>query len=273
MRSVRSIASALAFGAAMAAGPAAGHGAGEVFRDCAECPEMVIVPAGSFTMGSPASEEGHTGDEGPQRRVTISQPFAVGKYEVTFSEWDACVSAGGCNGHRPDDEGWGRGSRPVIHVSWNDAKSHVAWLSRKTGKQYRLLTEAEWEYAARAGTRTKYYWGDSIDRNRANCDGCGSRWDDKRTAPVGSFGANGFGLHDVHGNVWEWVEDCWHDGYAGAPSDGSAWTKGGACGWRVMRSGSWVSYPRDLRSANRFRYDTGLRVNSVGFRVARTLTP
>ena len=212
---------------------------GKVFRDCPECPEMVVVPAGSFTMGSPSSEKGRYDGEGPQHRVTIPEPFAVGKYEVTFAEWDACVAAGGCYGHRLYDPGWGRGQRPVIVVSWEDAKAYVGWLSRKTGERYRLLSEAEWEYAARAGTRTRYHWGHSIGRNQANCDGCGSRWDDEKTAPVGSFPANGFGLHDVHGNVWEWVEDCWHGSYAGAPTDGRAWATGGDCERRVLRGGSW----------------------------------
>ena len=199
---------------------------GRVFRDCNVCPEMVVVPAGSFTMGSPFSEEDRFDDEGPPRRVTISEPFAVGRYEVTFAEWDACVAAGGCNGYRPDDRGWSRGQRPAINVNWDDAQAYVAWLSRETGERYRLLSEAEWEYATRAETQTRYHWGDSVVRNRANCDGCGSRLDNDRTAPVGSFPANGFRLHDMHGNVWEWVEDCWHGSYDGAPSEGSAWTRG-----------------------------------------------
>ena len=252
---------------------------GKAFRSCEACPEMVVVPAGSFTMGSPASEEGHGNDEGPQRRVTISQPFAVGRYEVTFSEWDACVSAGGCNGHRPDDEGWGRGRRPVMNVSWNDAKSYVAWLSRKTGKRYRLLTEAEWEYAARAGTTGPFHFGNTISTDQANYDGNytygpGRKGVDReKTVPVGSFPANRFGLHDMHGNVWEWVEDCRHDSYTGAPSDGSAWTTGGECSRRVLRGGSWDDFPRNLRSAVRFRYVTGNPYDDLGFRVARTFTP
>ena len=228
---------------------------------------MVVVPAGSFMMGSDESSS-----EKPRHRVTIARPFAVGKYEVTFAEWDACVEAGGCGGHRPGDEGWGRGRRPVINVNWKDAKAYVRWLNRKTGKQYRLLSEAEWEYAVRAGTTTRYSWGDDIGRERANCDGCGSRWDNEKTAPVGSFAANPFGLHDVHGNVWEWVEDCWKASYVGAPSDGSAWTDGD-CTKRVLRGGSWYNYPRNLRSAFRIRYWTGNRFFGNGFRVARTLAP
>ena len=223
-------------------------------------------------MGSPSSEERRDSDEGPLHRVVIGAPFAVGVYEVTFAEWDACASAGGCGGYRPDDEGWGSGRRPVVNVSWEDAQSYVAWLSRETGESYRLLSESEWEYAARAGTVTRYWWGDDIGRNRANCYGCGSRWDFERTAPVGSFAANGFGLHDVHGNVWEWVQDCWNDSYAGAPGDGSAW-ESGYCARRVLRGGSWLYIPRYVRAAIRGRHVTGYRVINAGFRVARTFTP
>ena len=252
--------------------------AGTKLRDCEECPELVVVPSGSFMMGSPSEESGRDDDEGPVHQVTIARPFAVGVYEVTFDEWEACRSGGGCGGYRlirdgDRDEGWGRGRRPVIDMSWDGAQAYVEWLSRKTGAEYRLLSEAEWEYVARAGTTTEYWWGDEIGRNRANCSrGCGSRWDGKQTAPVGSFSANPFGLHDVHGNVWEWVEDCWNGSYHGASTDGSAW-KSGDCGRRVLRGGSWSFRPRVLRSAARYRLATGVRVSDVGFRVARTLTP
>ena len=254
---------------------------GRVFRDCPECPELVVVPAGSFTMGSPSSEEGREDVEGPQHRVTIPEPFAVGKYEVTFAEWDACVAAGGCNGHRSDDKSWGRGRRPVINVSWEDAKAYVAWLSRKTGEDYRLLSEAEWEYAARAGTTGPFHFGSTISTDRANYHGgfnftYGSGREGvyrKKTIPVGSFPANGFGLHDVHGNVYEWVEDCWHDSYAGAPRDGRAWVTGGDCVRRVLRGGDWDDLPWSLRSAHRFRSPSGSRYVNRGFRIARTLTP
>ena len=255
------------------------HEPGRVFRDCDACPEMIVVPAGSFMMGSPSSEEGRGGDEGPVHRVTIPAAFAVGKYEVTFSEWEACVAGGGCDGHRPGDRGWGRGQRPVVHVSWEDTRSYVGWLSRKTGKQYRLLSEAEWEYSARAGTTGPFHFGDTISTDQANYNGNGTYGsgregvDRRKTVPVGSFPANGFGLHDMHGNVWEWVEDCRHDSYLGAPSDGRAWTTGGECSKRVLRGGSWGSGPRYLRSADRDRSSTGNRFNSVGFRVSRTLTP
>ena len=239
------------------------------FRDCPTCPEMVVVPAGSFRMGCGSGQDCRD-NEKPVHRVTIAAPFAVGKYEVTFDEWDACVADGGCDGYRPIDIA-GRGNRPVGDVDWNDAQTYVMWLSGKTGKVYRLLSEAEWEYMARAGSETAYSWGNEIGRNRANCWGCGSRWDNERPAPVGSFAANGFGLHDVHGNVWEWVQDCWNDSYAGAPADGSAWEQG-RCR-RVVRGGSWSREPRDLRSAFRGRGYINNRVPKVGFRVAQSLTP
>ena len=233
-----------------------------------ECPKLVVVPSGSYWMGS---ERGGS-DEQPVHRVTFERPFAVGVYEVTFGEWDACVLGGGCGGYWPDDEGRGRGRRPVVNVSWDDAKAYVGWLSEKTGEEYRLLSESEWEYVARAGTRTAYWWGNEIGENRANCLDCGSRWDGEQTVPVGWFSANAFGLHDVHGNVWEWVEDCWNESYRGAPTDGSAW-ESGSCYRRVLRGGSWLSLPRYLRSAYRSWDSTGLRFNYLGFRIARTLTP
>ena len=252
--------------------------AGSGFRDCPECPEMVVVPAGSFLMGSLPGEIDRDGDEGPRHRVTIARPFSVGAYEVTFAQWDACRRAGGCS-HNPDGQGWGRGTRPVVDVSWHDAQQYVRWLSRKTGERYRLLSESEWEYVARAGTTTRYWWGGAIARSRANCDGCGSRWDGRRTAPVGTFRPNAFGLYDVHGNVWEWVQDCEHGSYSGAPSDGRAWTTGGSCGRRAIRGGSWETLPRYLRSANRGWLVSGSRsfpregvpVRETGFRVARAL--
>ena len=249
---------------------------GATFRDCPECPEMMVVPSGEFMMGSPEGEAGRRDSEGPWHRVVIGESFAVGVYEVTFAEWDACASAGGCR-HRPDDEGWGHGRHPVINVSWRDAKAYVRWLSEKTGEQYRLLSESEWEYVARAGTRTRYWWGHEIGRNRAKCRGCGSRWDyNWQTAPVGSFSANAFGLYDVHGNVEEWVEDCWNGSYEngsyeGAPVDGSAWTDGNCDRrMRVFRGGSWNDKPRDVRAADRGR-TVSRRFRYIGFRVARNI--
>jgi len=244
---------------------------GATFKECAEdCPEMVVVPAGDFMMGSPPNEVGHDSDEGPQHKVVFARPFAVSKFEVTFDDWDACVAYGDCDPH-VSDSGWGRGPQPVINVSWGDAKRFVAWLSMVTGRTYRLLTEAEWEYAARAGTTTAYFWGDEIGKDNANCSRCGSRWDDRQTAPVGSFPANAFVLHDMHGNVWEWAEDCIHYTYKGAPTDGSAWIAGGDCSRRVVRGGSWDHDPWYLRSAERGGYASGDRYDHLGFRVARTL--
>jgi formylglycine-generating enzyme required for sulfatase activity len=244
---------------------------GGTFMECASCPEMVVVPAGSFIMGSPASEAGRKNDEGPLRRVTIRQPFAVSKFEITFDEFDACYAHLGCAWYPWDVWSWSRGRRPVKDASWDDAKQYVAWIAKVTGKSYRLLTEAEWEYAARAGTQTAYSWGDEIGKGNANCNGCGSQWD-MQAAPVGSSAPNAFGLYDMHGNVSEWVEDCYNGNYNGAPTDGSAWTIAG-CDQRVVRGGSWNNYPEILRSASRLRGTSVSRFNNLGFRVGRTLTP
>jgi formylglycine-generating enzyme required for sulfatase activity len=244
---------------------------GQSFRDCAtDCPEMVVVPAGSFTMGSPQAEPGRNLTEAPQHIVTIAKQFAVSKFEVTFAEWDECAAHGDCIPH-VDDHGWGRDRRPVINVSWEDAQQYVAWLSKITGKTYRLLSEAEYEYAARAGTQTSYPWGDDVGNNHANCAGCGSRWDITQTAPVGSFAPNQFSLYDMVGNVWEWVEDCLHEDYSRAPVDGSAWVTGGDCGRHRLRGGSWASVAEEIRSANRARSATDARLSIISFRIARTL--
>ena len=229
-------------------------------------PEMVVVPAGGFSMGCVSGLDCYD-DEKPVREVTISQPFAVSKYEITFEDYDRFSAPDAV-----DDEGWGRGRLPVMKVSWNDAREYVAWLSVQTGESYRLLSEAEWEYVARAGSATKYSWGNSIGSNRANCYGCGSQWDYEQTAPAGSFEPNAFGLYDVHGNVYEWVEDCWNGSYEGAPADGSAWT-GGDCERRVVRGGAWDDFPDDLRIALRVGTPADRSDGYYGFRVARTLGP
>jgi formylglycine-generating enzyme required for sulfatase activity len=260
---------------AMGPAPCIKPGSGESFKDCAECPEMVLVPAGSFMMGSPDSYSLRSSDEGPQHEVRIEKPFAVGRFAVTFSEWDACVAAGGCGGYKPKDQGWGRDDRPAINVSWNDAKAYVVWLSNKTGKTYRLLTEAEREYVARAGTKTLFWWGASISASEANYDGTpfeGSQKGENRqkTLPVKSFQPNPWGLYQVHGNVWEWEEDCLNLGYNGAPNDGSAWTTTGICEKRAIRGGSWGTSAWFLRAASRASYGSEIRVDVIGFRVART---
>jgi formylglycine-generating enzyme required for sulfatase activity len=265
---------------------------GETFRECAEgskaCPEMVVLPAGQFWMGSP-DREGED-RERPRHKVRIAKPFAVGKFELTWDEWEACVAMRGCDGRPTSDQGFDRGRKPLINVSWEQAREYVVWLSRMTGKSYRLLTEAEWEYAARGVTSVDaphppYPWGDDpadlcthanlADRSfrRGGYSGDIANCDDGQvvSAPVGSYPANAFGLHDMHGNVWEWVEDCLHDNYEGAPNEGSAWIEGGVCQYRVVRGGSWNNDPVNLRSADRDRGTTVNRGSSLGFRVARTL--
>ena len=259
--------------------------------------EMVVIPSGKYRMGSQKNEKARGDDEGPRHRVTISESFAVGKHEVTRGQYAVFA---GLSGHTPiggcwiyDDGEWkesdtnswrGPGfvqgeDEPVVCVSWEDAQAFVGWLSRETGQNYRLLTESEWEYAARAGTTGPFHFGSTISTDQANYDGNYTYGNGRkgvyrqRTVPVGSFPSNKFGLHDMHGNVWEWVEDCWHSDYSGAPTDGSAWTSGGDCDRRVLRGGSWNISPRHLRAANRYRNGTGIRNNNLGFRVARTLTP
>jgi len=240
-------------------------GAVKVVRDCPACPELVALPGGRFSMGSAEAEEGHRSNEGPVRSVTV-KPFLIGHYEVTFAQWDTCVAEAACR-HTPNDRGWGRGTRPVIYVSWNDVQGYLAWLSQKSGKRYRLPSDAEWEFAARAGTATRFWWGDSPGEKLTNCVDCGGA-DSSRTMPVGSFRPNPFGLHDVHGNVAEWTADCWNGSYAGAPDDGSAWLVG-ECGRRVVRGGAWGLRSQELRSAYRSGDPADLRSGRRGFRVAR----
>ena len=242
---------------------------GEEFRDCDECPLMVVVKAGSFMMGNSWMPP-----ESPEHEVTFAKPFAVGVYEVTFEEWDACHADGGCS-HYPSDKGWGRGRRPVINVSVEDAKQYVRWLSRKTGSEYRLPSESEWEYVARAGKTTAYTWGSSLfitGSKKANCKDCGGRFGGRKTAPVGSYGKNDFGLYDVHGNVWERLEDCRQSTYDGAPRDGSVWRRG-SCAFTAMRGGSWKDGGWDMRTSHRGWGPSDRRTSTAGFRVARTLAP
>lgn len=245
------------------------------FRDCAECPRMVRIPAGEFQMGAPFSEPGSNDWERPVHTVNVPA-FAIGQREVTFDEWDACLADGGCT-HDPDDRGWGRGARPVINVSWEDAQEYVDWLSARTGQDYRLPSEAEWEYAARAGTSGRFNTGECLSTDQANFNGlemdqgCAAGQYRMRTVPVGSFAPNAFGLHDTHGNVWEWVDDCWNEDYQGAPTDGSAWMEGD-CEALVARGGAYLSEDRHVRSAHRVRAETRIAgVHFAGFRVVRSL--
>jgi formylglycine-generating enzyme required for sulfatase activity len=287
-------------------------GSGQAFRDsladgtpCPFCPEMVVVPRGSFSMGSPASEFGRRDNEGPAHPLSIAQALAIGKFPVTRREFaafangsayhvgDGCEVMTGVDWKLSPDRSWKSPGfaqddrHPVVCVSFTDGRAFAAWLSEKTGRPYRLLTEAEWEYAARAGTTTRYYFGDDENDFCRYGNGADSTLQKSSpgygpvlscddgyayTAPVGSFMANAFGLYDMHGNTWQWVEDCYHPNYAGAPTDGSAW-KGGNCPLRVVRGGSWASFPRTLRVASRFGNQEDRRRDQWGIRVARSLSP
>ena len=239
--------------------------AGTRFSDCADvCPQMVVVPAGRFMIGSPASEAGRDNDEGPQREISIGRAYAIGTHEVTFAQYDACVADGGC-AWRPSDQDWGRGNRPVIDVSWVDAQAYVEWLSRKTGQRYLLPSEAEWEYAARAGSVTAYAGGAELGANAANIDN-----QLLRTVPVGGFAANRWGLFDVHGNVAEWVRDCYDVGYFDTPANGGAALRP-LCRERVVRGGSFSERATAARSAARARRTPMTRMRATGFRVVRAL--
>jgi len=264
-------------------------------RDCADCPILVELPPGRYRMGRaegdhPAARDPNRPEwtqraEEPQVDVEIAYALAVGKFEVTFDEWDRCVAAGGCS-YPGEDMGWGRGDRPAINLTRADAEEYVAWLSRLTGQQYRLPSEAEWEYAARAGTTTARYWGDDVGHGSAACNGCGSRWDRRSTAPAGSFAPNAFGLHEMLGNAAEWVADCWHPSHEGHPGDGSArvetspWYRDGSCDRPVQRGGAYSYFPWTVRAAARSFFRRGVgpsgrpwseRSDAYGFRVVRTL--
>lgn len=252
------------------------------FQECEQCPVMAVVPAGAGMIGSPADEPGRTPSEGPLTKVAFAQPFAVSRTEITFDEWFACVAEGGCGAFRPGDYGWGTGHRPVINVSWNDAKAYVDWLSRKTGATYRLLSESEWEYAARGCAercgQTAFWFGNSITPDQANYDwrysyeGSPKAQALRKTVDATTGSMNAFGLLNVHGNVREWVEDCWNETLAGLPADGTP-RHSGDCRTRVVRGGSWADDPKDIRSAARTWDTANDRRAEIGFRVARTLSP
>ncbi len=261
---------------------------GSVFRDCPACPEMIVIPAGEFVMGSDFEESGHP-DEKPQHTVKLARPFALSKFEVTFEQWDACVADGKCA--EASDDGAGRGDRPVYNVNFSDAKAYAAWLSAKTGKSYRLPSESEWEYAARAGTKTAWFWGpaeDSAGSTKA-CEFANTHdetskdahpmyvWSNHKcvdgapeTTNVGKYKPNPFGLHDILGNLREWVADCHHGGYKGAPADGSVWDEAN-CEKRIVRGGAWIDGASTTRAAYRHPEDPGYRNYQVGFRLARDL--
>jgi formylglycine-generating enzyme required for sulfatase activity len=252
--------------------------AGSTIRDCPDlCPQMVLVPAGAFRMGSPIDEDGRDHQEGPMHRVRIAEPFWVGRYDVTVGEFAAFVKqtghdAGACQGKAGTDwrnPGYAQDDNsPVVCVNFADAQAYAAWLSKTTGHAYRLLSEAEHEYVNRAGTRTAYWWGPKVGVNHANCAACGSAWDGKRTAPVGSFPPNPFGLYDTTGNVYVWVADCWNDIYDNATADGSPNLKGD-CTMRGLRGGGYGSGVPHVRAAFRLADPAGARYDNMGFRVAR----
>lgn len=244
-------------------------------------PEMVVIRPGQFMMGSPATQKRRDRNEGPQVPVTINYAFEIGRFEVTFDDWDKCVRGGGCNGYRPDDNGWGRGKRPVTNISYNDAQSYIRWLNASTGLKYRLPSEAEWEYVARAGKPLPFSTptGRGISAQEANFNGKfpygpGTVAGDyiRQTLPVGSFPANSFGVHDIHGNVYEFVSDCYVAGHMGNPGDGSP-RRDGNCEARIIRGGSWVTHGYQMRAAKRLRYTMDHRYDDFGFRLARTIGP
>jgi formylglycine-generating enzyme required for sulfatase activity len=230
-------------------------------KDCPACPVLIGLPAGSFTMGSNSSDP----SEKPAHHVALKKPFAIGKNEVTVAQWNACVTAGACTRTSEDNR---PGNTPVRDVSWDDAQLYLKWLSTTSGQPFRLPTEAEWEYAARGGTASRYWWGEQMAKGKANCKECGDPWQESGPAPVGSFAPNSYGLYDMNGSVWEWVHDCWHNTYKGAPTDGSAWDEA-TCRVRVIRGASWREGASYMPSTTRFKYDAAVRQSQNGFRVAR----
>jgi formylglycine-generating enzyme required for sulfatase activity len=241
---------------------------GASFRDCDDCPEMVVISAGSFEMGDITGERSNR--EQPAHRVTFKKSFAIGKFEITFAQWDACVTSGGCK-HPANDKNYGRGQRPVGDISWNDAMEYVTWLSQKTEQHYRLPTEAEWEYVRRADSKTNFTWGDRLGSGNAVCYSCGiGGVDVVISTPVGSLAANPYGVFDMVGLVSEWVEDCGNNNYIGAPVDGSAWLTGD-CKRRVERGGSWYDEENYLVPSYRYSKNVDARQEDRGFRVARSL--
>ena len=237
---------------------------GDVFRDCPECPDMVVVPPGLYVMGTKGVKS-----EEPVRIIRFKKPFALSRFEILHSEWQSCVDASVCR-HQPDDHDWGKNRMPVINVDHAMVHNFTTWLIGRTGKNYRLPSEAEWEYAARAGSKSNYWFGDDVGDNQVNCRECSAPWSGIGNAPVGSFPPNPWGLYDMHGNAFEWVEDCWHPNYEGAPKDASPWAEDG-CKYRVIRGGSWYYYSRMSRSANRQKNPGQVKSYWLSFRVVREL--
>ncbi|MFM0326022.1 SUMF1/EgtB/PvdO family nonheme iron enzyme [Caballeronia glebae] len=260
-------AAAVAPPAAITTKPAAKTASGSEIKDCPACPVLIPLAAGSFTMGSNNDDPA----EKPPHRVSVGRAFAIGKYEVTVEQWNACADAGACTRVAPEGESTpAPGNAPMRNVSWDDAQVYVKWLSKVGGKPYRLPTEAEWEYAARGGTQSTYWWGDQMKKGTADCKDCGDPYKPEAPAPVGSFAPNPYGLYDMNGSVWEWVADCWHGSYKNAPADGRAWDDP-SCSVRVIRGGSWREGAAYMQSATRFKYSSSVRQSQNGFRVARDM--
>ncbi|CAM2167758.1 Formylglycine-generating enzyme family protein [Paraburkholderia sacchari] len=233
-------------------------------QDCPACPLLIAVTPGNFMMGNETDDP----SEKPVHRVTIGHGYALAKYSVTVAQWNACANAGACP--RLSSDSNTAPNAPVRDLSWDDAQQYVKWLSRISGKPYRLPTEAEWEYAARGGTATRYWWGNEMRKGTANCKDCGPPWHVEAPDDVGSFAANPYGFYDMAGGVWEWVSDCWHNSYKNAPDDGRSWDEPN-CQTRVIRGGSWRDGAGYMLSATRFKYDSSVRYNANGFRVARDM--
>jgi formylglycine-generating enzyme required for sulfatase activity len=244
--------------------PVAHSAAANESKDCPSCPVMIALRAGSFTMGSSTDDP----SEKPPHHVSIGAPFAIGKYDVTVEQWNACVAANACP--RLSSENNSVKNAPARDISWDDAQLYVKWLTKVTGKPYRLPTEAEWEYADRAGTTTQYWWGDQMRKGNANCKGCGDPWHQEGPENVGAFAPNPYGLYDMNGGVWEWVSDCWHNSYKGAPADGRAWDEPN-CDMRVIRGGSWREGADYMLTSTRFKYSGSVRQSQDGVRVAKDL--
>ena len=247
---------------------------GQKFRDCSDCPELVVIPVGEFLMGE---KNGGMAKDSVATRVIIEKSFAISRFEITFASWDACVIDGGCGAYKPFDEGWGRNTRPVINVNWYDAQKYIDWLTQKTGRIYRLPSEAEWEFGARAGSTTAYWWGAEVGINQAVCQDCGSIFDGEKTAPVGSFSMNKFGLFDTAGNVWEWVLDCYykdayqvHMHYPKPLYNIEKFEELNNCS-RVLRGGGWDVMALGMSSSFRFASSPHNRTNRLGFRVVREI--
>ena len=251
---------------ALGANPGSTLKSKQIFKDCRLCPELVAIKPGTFIMGSNEGPKTHY----PAHRVSIDYPFAIGRFEVTFKEWNYCVEKKACR-HRPDDHKWGQIKRPVINITWDQANIYLKWLSNHTKYKYRLPSESEWEYVNRAGSITRFWWGDSVGSNNANCKDCRSIWSGKSTAPIGSFKSNSFSVFDTTGNVFEWVQDCWQKDHSLAHADGRPRIPTKKCDFRVIRGGSFYYFSKVSQSAYRAKNPPNIKSYWLGFRVLREM--